>query len=257
MLHPGSSSWVRRWRYARCPTIWPGRLEDKSSLVGLARSPTQLQGSSIRASQGISPWNCPMWQNLPITLWPGMKIGQLCLLRLHQPAEHPYGSTAVGSKYQGRRGPTPSPAYSTLSGTAEPPRHQIQHVFVQLTGVDERRICVGQFGATAPCTLRPDLRCEVEGVAKGGSNRRPGRSARCLRGLRTSVPPLRRRPRSRWRTSRIVQVGVGQRECPGSCGRSCVTARRGSVSMAVTTPANSAKPSLTSVEQSLPCRQWL
>lgn len=37
-----------------------------------------------------------------------MKIGQLCLLRLTSPAENPYGSAAVGSKYQGQRGPTPS-----------------------------------------------------------------------------------------------------------------------------------------------------
>ena len=49
--------------------------------------------------------------NLPITLWPGMKIGQLCLLRLTSPAENPYGSTSAGSKYQGQRGPTPSRSY--------------------------------------------------------------------------------------------------------------------------------------------------
>lgn len=49
--------------------------------------------------------------NLPIKLWPGMKIGQLCLFRLSSAAEHPYGSAAVGSRYQGQRGPTPSRAY--------------------------------------------------------------------------------------------------------------------------------------------------
>ena len=49
--------------------------------------------------------------NLPITLWPGMKIGQLCILRLTSPAEHPYGSARAGSKYQGQRGPTPSRSY--------------------------------------------------------------------------------------------------------------------------------------------------
>jgi len=49
--------------------------------------------------------------NLPITLWPGMKIGQLCLFRLTSPAEHPYGSVRAGSRYQGQRGPTPSRAY--------------------------------------------------------------------------------------------------------------------------------------------------
>jgi len=49
--------------------------------------------------------------NLPITLWPGMKIGQLCLFRLSSPSERPYGSAGVGSRYQGQRGPTPSRAH--------------------------------------------------------------------------------------------------------------------------------------------------
>ena len=51
--------------------------------------------------------------NLPITLWPGMKIGQLCLFRLTSPAEHPYGSAVYGSRYQDQRGPTPSRSSST------------------------------------------------------------------------------------------------------------------------------------------------
>lgn len=46
--------------------------------------------------------------NLPITLYPGMKIGQLAFFPLTSPAEHPYGSVEVGSKYQGQRGPTVS-----------------------------------------------------------------------------------------------------------------------------------------------------
>jgi dCTP deaminase len=55
--------------------------------------------------------------NLPITLWPGMKIGQLCLLRLTSPAEHPYGSAQAGSKYQGQRGPTPSRSFQNFHRT--------------------------------------------------------------------------------------------------------------------------------------------
>ena len=43
---------------------------------------------------------------LPIKLWPGMKIGQLCLFRTSSPAEHPYGSAVYGSRYQEQRGPT-------------------------------------------------------------------------------------------------------------------------------------------------------
>ena len=49
--------------------------------------------------------------NLPITLWPGMKIGQLCLFQLSSASEHPYGSAIYGSRYQGQRGPTPSRSF--------------------------------------------------------------------------------------------------------------------------------------------------
>lgn len=53
--------------------------------------------------------------NLPITLWPGMKIGQLCLFRLSSPAAHPYGSSVYGSRYQDQRGPTPSRSFRNFT----------------------------------------------------------------------------------------------------------------------------------------------
>ena len=59
--------------------------------------------------------------NLPIVLWPGMKIGQICLFRLSSPAEHPYGSEVYGSRYQGQRGPTPSRAWRNFSRAATTP----------------------------------------------------------------------------------------------------------------------------------------
>jgi deoxycytidine triphosphate deaminase/intein/homing endonuclease len=46
--------------------------------------------------------------NLPIAIYPGMLVGQLCLFQMTSPAERPYGSDKVGSKYQAQRGPTPS-----------------------------------------------------------------------------------------------------------------------------------------------------
>jgi hypothetical protein len=49
--------------------------------------------------------------NLPIAIYPGMKIGQISFLRMSSPAEHPYGSETTKSKYQGQRGPTPSRYY--------------------------------------------------------------------------------------------------------------------------------------------------
>lgn len=53
--------------------------------------------------------------NLPITLWPGMKIGQLCMFRLTSPAQHPYGSAVYGSRYQDQRGPTPSRSFRNFT----------------------------------------------------------------------------------------------------------------------------------------------
>jgi dCTP deaminase len=46
--------------------------------------------------------------NLPITIYYAMKIGQLSFVGLSEPAESPYGSGRLGSKYQGQAGPTPS-----------------------------------------------------------------------------------------------------------------------------------------------------
>ncbi|MEP6693919.1 MAG: dCTP deaminase, partial [Chloroflexota bacterium] len=45
---------------------------------------------------------------IPITLYPGMRIGQLSFFPLSSPAERPYGSPELGSSYQGQIGPTPS-----------------------------------------------------------------------------------------------------------------------------------------------------
>ncbi|MCW2735598.1 dCTP deaminase, partial [Nocardioides sp.] len=55
--------------------------------------------------------------NLPIKLYPGMKIGQICVLPLTSPSEHPYGSDVYGSRYQGQRGPTPSRSWQRFSRT--------------------------------------------------------------------------------------------------------------------------------------------
>lgn len=54
---------------------------------------------------------------LPIKLWPGMKIGQMCFFQLTSPAERPYGSGATGSRYQGQRGPTPSRSHLNFHRT--------------------------------------------------------------------------------------------------------------------------------------------
>ena len=57
--------------------------------------------------------------NLPITLYPGMKIGQISFLRMTTPADVPYGAEKLGSKYQGQRGPTPSRYWENFGEDAQ------------------------------------------------------------------------------------------------------------------------------------------
>jgi len=59
--------------------------------------------------------------NLPIKLYPGMKIGQICVLQLSSPSEHPYGSSLYGSRYQDQRGPTPSRSHLRFTRTETQP----------------------------------------------------------------------------------------------------------------------------------------
>ena len=55
--------------------------------------------------------------SLPITLYPGMKIGQLCFFQLSSPPETPYGSDKYLNRYQGQRGPTASRSHLNFHRT--------------------------------------------------------------------------------------------------------------------------------------------
>ena len=111
VLHPGEFVLGSTLEQCSLPDDLAGRLEGKSSLGRLGWLPHSTAGFIDPGFSGHITLELSNVANLPITLWPGMKIGQLCLLRLTSPAEHPYGSSAVGSKYQGQRGPTPSRSY--------------------------------------------------------------------------------------------------------------------------------------------------
>jgi dCTP deaminase len=47
-----------------------------------------------------------------------MKIGQLSFVQMTEPAEAPYGSSGLGSKYKGQTGPTPSRYWQNFSPSA-------------------------------------------------------------------------------------------------------------------------------------------
>lgn len=111
VLHPGEFVLGSTLEVCTLPHDLAGRLEGKSSLGRLGLLTHSTAGFIDPGFSGHITLELSNVANLPITLWPGMKIGQLCLIRLSSPAEHPYGSALTGSKYQGQRGPTPSRAY--------------------------------------------------------------------------------------------------------------------------------------------------
>lgn len=111
VLHPGEFVLGATLERLALPDDLAGRLEGKSSLGRLGLLTHSTAGFIDPGFDGHITLELSNVANLPITLWPGMKIGQLCLFRLSSPAENPYGSASMGSKYQGQRGPTPSKAY--------------------------------------------------------------------------------------------------------------------------------------------------
>ncbi|MDO4685165.1 MAG: dCTP deaminase [Corynebacterium sp.] len=111
VLHPGEFVLSSTLEKFRLPANLAGRLEGKSSLGRLGLLTHSTAGFIDPGFEGHITLELSNVANLPITLWPGMKVGQLALFTMSSPAETPYGSGALGSKYQGQRGPTPSKAY--------------------------------------------------------------------------------------------------------------------------------------------------
>ena len=90
------------------PSDLVARLEGKSSLGRLGLLIHSTAGFVDAGWDGHLTLELSNVANLPITLYPEMKIGQISFLKMTTPADRPYGSKETGSKYQGQRGPTPS-----------------------------------------------------------------------------------------------------------------------------------------------------
>jgi dCTP deaminase len=108
VLHPGEFVLGSTLEVVTLPDDLAGRLEGKSSLGRLGLLTHSTAGFIDPGFSGHVTLEFSNMANLPITLWPGMRIGQLCLFRLSSPSTHPYGSAVYGSRYQDQRGPTPS-----------------------------------------------------------------------------------------------------------------------------------------------------
>ncbi|SNR66981.1 dCTP deaminase [Haloechinothrix alba] len=114
VLHPGEFVLASTYEQVTLPVDLAGRLEGKSSLGRLGLLTHSTAGFIDPGFSGHITLELSNVANLPITLWPGMKIGQLCLFRLSSSADFPYGTARAGSRYQGQRGPTPSRAYQNF-----------------------------------------------------------------------------------------------------------------------------------------------
>jgi dCTP deaminase len=120
ILHPGEFALASTYEVVTLPDDVAGRLEGKSSLGRLGLLTHSTAGFIDPGFSGHVTLELSNVATLPIKLWPGMKIGQLCLFRLSSPAEHPYGSAKCGSRYQGQRGPTPSKSFLNFHRTDIP-----------------------------------------------------------------------------------------------------------------------------------------
>jgi dCTP deaminase len=118
ILHPGEFVLGSVFEQVRLPDDLAARVEGKSSLGRLGLLTHATAGFIDPGFCGHVTLELSNVATLPIKLWPGMKIGQLCFFRLSTPAEHPYGSEQYGSRYQGQRGPTSSRSFLNFHRTS-------------------------------------------------------------------------------------------------------------------------------------------
>jgi dCTP deaminase len=117
ILHPGEFVLGSTLEVISLDATLAARLEGKSSLGRLGLLTHSTAGFIDPGFSGHVTLELSNVANLPIKLYPGMKIGQICVLPLTSPAEHPYGSSIYGSRYQDQRGPTPSRSHLRFSRT--------------------------------------------------------------------------------------------------------------------------------------------
>lgn len=117
ILHPGEFVLGSTYEQITLPDDVAARVEGKSSLGRLGLLTHATAGFVDPGFSGHVTLELSNVATLPIKLWPGMKIGQLCFFQLTSPAEHPYGSSEYGSHYQGQRGPTASRSFSSFHRT--------------------------------------------------------------------------------------------------------------------------------------------
>lgn len=108
VLHPGEFVLGATLEKVTLGNGIAARLEGKSSLGRLGLLTHSTAGFIDPGFSGHVTLELSNTATMPILLYPGMKIGQLCFFKLTSDAEHPYGEAVNLSRYQGQRGPTAS-----------------------------------------------------------------------------------------------------------------------------------------------------
>ena len=108
ILHPGEFVLGSSRERIRLADDLVARVEGKSSLGRLGLLIHSTAGFVDPAWDGHITLELSNVNTIPITLYPGMRIGQLSFFPLSSRAERPYGSPELGPSYQGQVGPTPS-----------------------------------------------------------------------------------------------------------------------------------------------------
>ena len=111
MLHPGEFVLGSTLEHIEVPVDLVARLEGKSSIGRIGLLIHSTAGYVDPGWKGRLTLELSNVARLPIALYPGMKIGQISFLDLTTPAEVPYGSPELGSRYQGQILPTASRAH--------------------------------------------------------------------------------------------------------------------------------------------------
>ncbi|MFW5472858.1 dCTP deaminase [Knoellia sp. CPCC 206450] len=117
VLHPGEFVLGSIYETVTLPDDVAARVEGKSSLGRLGLLTHATAGFVDPGFSGHVTLELSNVATLPIKLWPGMKVGQLCFFRLSSSVENPYGSSKYGSHYQGQRGPTASRSFKNFHRT--------------------------------------------------------------------------------------------------------------------------------------------
>ena len=117
ILHPGEFVLGSTLERIALPEDLVARLEGKSSLGRLGLLIHSTAGFIDPGWDGHVTLELSNVANLPITIYHGMKIGQISFVQLTEPAAKPYGSGELGSKYQGQMGPTPSRYWQNFEAT--------------------------------------------------------------------------------------------------------------------------------------------